>query len=111
MIFFHRIDFEKYLLYNDTIKQLIFQGVDIINKNFTVDRIITDKIGGDIAVLLTDDEKSIEINISMLPFEIKEGDILTGQIDGELVKNESEKEIRTERINNLFEKLKNRGKN
>ncbi|MCL2518250.1 MAG: DUF3006 domain-containing protein [Oscillospiraceae bacterium] len=72
--------------------------------NFTVDRIVDN-----IVVLITDDEEVIEVNVSKLPFEISEGDILTGEIGDELIINHAEKAIRTERINNLFEKLKKRG--
>ena len=72
--------------------------------NFTVDRIVEN-----IAVLLTDDEQVFEKNIAEIPFELCEGDVLTGEIDGTLELNVKEKEVRTERINSLFEKLKNRG--
>jgi len=76
----------------------------VIVINFTVDRIVDN-----IVVLITDDEEVIEVNVSKLPFEISEGDILTGEIGDELIINHAEKAIRTERINNLFEKLKKRG--
>jgi len=76
----------------------------VIVINFTVDRIVDD-----IVVLISDEEEAIEIESSKILFEISEGDVLTGEIGGELIINHAEKAIRTERINNLFEKLKKRG--
>ena len=76
---------------------------------FTVDRIISD-----IAVLMTDEEIIYELNITNIPFEISEGDILIGEItDGEVIisgKSTEEKQKRSERINSLFEKLKNKNR-
>lgn len=76
---------------------------------FTVDRII-----GDIAVLLTDDEVVYNVKITDIPVEINEGDVLTGNISGDNViisdKDTEEKQIRLNRINNLFEKLKNKNR-
>lgn len=76
---------------------------------FTIDRII-----GDIAVLITDDEKIHEVKVTDIPFEINEGDVLTGEITDENVvitaQDICEKSIRTARINTLFEKLKNKNR-
>ena len=76
---------------------------------FTVDRIISD-----IAVLITDEEIIYELNITNIPFEIGEGDILIGEItDDEIIisgKNTEEKQKRSARISSLFEKLKNKNR-
>lgn len=76
---------------------------------FTVDRIIDD-----IAVLLTDDEIVYNININDLSFRIDEGDILIGNITDDNViiigKDMHEKSKRSEHINMLFEKLKNKNR-
>lgn len=76
---------------------------------FTIDKII-----GDIAVLMTDDEKIHEVKVTDIPFELDEGDVLTGEIIDEKIiitaKDINEKSIRSERINILFEKLKNKNR-
>lgn len=76
---------------------------------FTIDKII-----GDIAVLMTDDEKIHEVKVTDIPFELDEGDVLTGEIIDEKIiitaKDINEKSIRSERINILFEKLKTKNR-
>lgn len=76
---------------------------------FTVDRIIND-----IAVLLTDNETMYDVNIADIPFEVNEGDVLTGEIVHDEVsilrKDTGEMQKRSERINDLFEKLKNKNR-
>ena len=63
---------------------------------------------------MTDDEAVFDVKITNIPFDICEGDILIGEIiNGEVSiseKSTAEKEKRSERINNLFEKLKNKNR-
>jgi Protein of unknown function (DUF3006). len=63
---------------------------------------------------LTDDEAVYDVKITNIPFDICEGDILIGEINGDEVlisaKATDEKQKRSERINNLFEKLKNKNR-
>ena len=63
---------------------------------------------------MTDDEAVYDVKITNIPFDICEGDILIGEINGDEVlisaKATDEKQKRSERINNLFEKLKNKNR-
>ena len=69
-------------------------------------KVSLDRVEEDIAVLLMRDDESIKIDIplSLLPPNSKEGDILDINID----KDEKETEDTKERVSYLIEKLKNK---
>ena len=69
-------------------------------------KVSLDRVEEDIAVLLVRDDESIKIDIplSLLPPNSKEGDILDINID----KDEKETEDAKERVSYLIEKLKNK---
>ncbi len=65
-----------------------------------------DKVEGDLAVLLLRDDESIrlEIPVSLMPPESKEGDIVDIQIE----KDETTTQETRERVSSLIEKLKSK---
>lgn len=71
-------------------------------------KVIFDRIEGSTAVLLLRDDESIKIDIpiSLLPPESKEGDILDIGINRDVQETEDAKE----RVSALLEKLKNKNK-
>lgn len=71
-------------------------------------KVTLDRIEDDVAVLIIRDEESVKINIplSLLPPESREGDIL----DITIARNLQETENAKERVSSLLEKLKNKSR-
>ena len=68
-------------------------------KNYSIDR-----IEENIALLIDDDGKKIEIEVQQLPEGIREGDVLKSE-NGEYLSDEEETKRRKERILSLRNKL------
>lgn len=68
-----------------------------------------DRIEGEYAVCVADDESVTNIALASLPFEAAEGEVFELS-DGVYTLRRGEKAERSEKIQNLFDKLKKRGK-
>lgn len=66
-----------------------------------------DRIEGEYAVVECPDENMIDIKVSELPKQIKEGDCLK-KIDGQWIIDYEEKERRLKKIRELFNRIKNK---
>ncbi len=82
----------------------------------TIINAAVDRIENNIAVLIDDDENIYHVLLNDYNFLVSEGDIFISELDdsGKLIlikKNTDEMKSRKERINNLFNKLKNKNKN
>lgn len=81
----------------------------------TIINAAVDRIENNIAVLIDDDENIYHVLLNDYNFLVSEGDIFISELDdsGKLIlikKNTDEMKSRKERINNLFNKLKNKNK-
>ena len=73
-----------------------------------MEKLIVDRIVGDIAVLEKEDRSHIEVSLSEIAFDIKEGSVLL--FDGSAYTADDDSEAaRRKRIFEMQQKLRNRG--